>query len=82
MIKEHLLGYQIVDRDNGNPEEFTDYEVLSITLADFWVRNFSKRKDWVLKPIYVGDIEKPRLIDLEDPPMYESMPHELSDANV
>ena len=68
MEKRYLLGYQIIDKENNTPEEFTSFEILTMELADYWIRYFNKRKDWVLLPIYMGDIEKPRIIDLEDPP--------------
>jgi len=71
MNRNHLLGYQIMDMERKIPDEFSKTEVLSMQLVDFWVKNFTERKDWLLCPIYVGDIPKPRLLDLEDPPTLE-----------
>lgn len=66
--KNQLLGYQIIDANNNHPETFETTEVLSMKLVDFWVKNFATRKNILIRPVYVGDIENVRLIDLEDPP--------------
>ena len=79
--KNHLLGYQIIDVHNETPEGFDSFDVMTMQLVDFWVKNFTARKDWLLRPIYAGDIEKPRLLDLEDPPV-DLQVEEATELNV
>lgn len=73
LIDQHnnnIVGYQIVSGDGKNniPECFVSYEYFEdLELANHWLRLESVRLkhgkfDWVLAPVFEGDIEEPRII--------------------
>lgn len=61
MKKKRLLGYQIESRDGTHdiPDEFHSFEIITTKkmLDEFFSGNDGG--EWMVVPIYEGDIEKP-----------------------
>jgi len=57
-----IIGFQIVDRDKKIPEEFYSFEVF-VNIADV-IKKLQQlqNKQWLIEPIFAGDIVDPTFI--------------------
>jgi len=67
-----LVGYQLADKngvniqgDDEDPTGFTSFEVMSPEIAHQVMQDLGDETDFLLMPIFDGDVEEPRIVDAE-----------------
>ena len=64
MRNKKFVGYQIesADRMHSIPDGFFSFQILSMATVDNFFTENKTNGEWVVIPIYDGDIEEPKYV--------------------